>query len=92
MLIVVAVRKLYNINLFFWLTNKYYILPVGFFCTLWLYKIYTKQRVEEILNNFERKEKQEKIIWLILFPVIVILPIVLLALLLNANWGYTWHK
>lgn len=82
-LIIIIIKKLSGVNFLSVLPNKYYFIP---FFILWLYliyKYYSKERVQLILQEFEGKSINEKRKWSVLTLVFFIVPLILIIWLLK---------
>ncbi|MGZ4008218.1 MAG: hypothetical protein ACXVJV_13695, partial [Mucilaginibacter sp.] len=82
-LILTIIRKITGYNPFLLLPNKYYVLPIIFSWFVVLFKYYTKERVSRIVDEFERKDKNQKIFWGMLTLFSMMVPIIIIGILLK---------
>lgn len=82
-LILVILMKFTGINVFSILPNKLYfllILALWFFLT---FRYYRKDKIDIIIQKFEKKSNRDKKVWGVLTLFFIIVPIILIALLLT---------
>lgn len=82
-LIIVLLKVFGVIDLFRFIPNKFYFVPVF---VLWLFlnlQYYSKDKVLELLQNFEVKTPREKRKWAIVSIMCMILPIIIIAVALS---------
>lgn len=83
LLIIVIIKKITNYNLASLLPNKYYFLPFLILQLYLLYKYYSKEKVNSILEEFETKSPNAKKMWGALTIFFFIAPLVLIGFLLK---------
>jgi hypothetical protein len=80
---IIILKKIGNIDIFGMLPSKYLIIP---FLVIWLYLVYryyTKEKVNQVIELFSQKTILARRLWGVLTIVHFILPIVIISFLLK---------
>jgi hypothetical protein len=82
-LIIIILKIAGVVDIFGMLPSKFYFIPILGFWLILNFRYYTKDKVSEIIEEFENKTIAERRIWGIIAIVCFILPGVIIAILLK---------
>jgi hypothetical protein len=82
-LFLILLRKFTGFDFLGMLPNKFYFLPVLFIWLFLVYRHYDKEKIHEVLKEFEQKSNSTRKLWGITALTMFILPLIVIAVLLT---------
>jgi hypothetical protein len=79
----ILLREFTGFDFFGMLPNKFYFLPVLFIWLFLVYRDYDKEKIDEVLRDFEHKSNGKRKLWGLTAVNMFILPLIIIAVLLT---------